>query len=58
MGRKVPTIKDFEGMNIINSIMYCKETLKREANREKRELLQQRLDELKIELDNYKIRKE
>ena len=49
------TIKDYTGMNIINSLMYCKEALKKETDPNKIELLSKRLTELKVELQNYKI---
>lgn len=51
---KVPAVKNWEGMSIINSMMFYKEAIKREINLEKRELLQKRLNELKLELENYK----
>ena len=51
---RVPEIKDFNGMNIINSLMYHKEALKREQDPEKAKFLQKRFNELKIELGNYK----
>jgi hypothetical protein len=51
---KVPEVKDFKGMNIVNSLMYHKEVLKREPDPIKREIIQNRLEKLKIELENYK----
>lgn len=50
----VPEVKDFMGMNIINSLMYHKEAIKRETNEEKIEFHKRRLEELKLELGNHK----
>jgi hypothetical protein len=52
---KVPAIKDFKGMSIINNLMYFKEELKKETNTEKKVVIQRRFDELKAELHNYKV---
>lgn len=51
---RIPEIKDFTGMNIINSLVYCKEMLKRETDEATRETLKKRLSELMLELKNYK----
>ncbi len=50
-----PKVKDFKGMNIVNSLIYHKEALKREKDPEKAELLQIKFDKLKIELEHYKV---
>lgn len=52
--KRVPEVKDFKGMNIVNSLMYHKEAIKRETSKEKREVHEKRLEKLKIELENYK----
>lgn len=52
--KRVPEVKDFKGMNIVNSLIYHKEALKRESDPVKREIIQNRLNELKIELENHK----
>jgi hypothetical protein len=47
-------IKDWEGMNIINSLMYHKEELKKVGtSQEKIKILKKRFNELKLELKNY-----
>jgi len=52
---QAPKVKDWEGMNIINSIMYFKEVLKREHDIEQKEIYKRKLTELKAQLQNYKV---
>ena len=47
---KVPGVKNWTGMNIISSIMYHSEALKIESDHKKREILQNRLANLRLEL--------
>ncbi|MCB2354478.1 hypothetical protein [Clostridium estertheticum] len=55
--QNVPAIKDYKGMNIANNLIYFKESYQREVNVEKKAKLKNRLDKLKIELENYKANK-
>ncbi|MBK5239770.1 hypothetical protein [Clostridium sp.] len=48
-GLKIPAVKDFEGMNILNALLYHKEILKRETDPIKLETATKRINNLKLE---------
>lgn len=54
MKKRSPVVKNWEGMNIVNNLMYYKEELLKEVDNERREVLKKRLDELKIDLEKWK----
>ena len=51
---KTPGVKDYTLNNIISGLMFHKEAIKREQDIKKRDFHRNRLNELKLELDNYK----
>jgi len=51
---KISGIHDWTGMNIVSKIMSYKEKLKVEKDASKREFFTKKLEELKIEIQDYK----
>ncbi|MBU3098720.1 MULTISPECIES: hypothetical protein [Clostridium] len=51
---RVAGVKIWEGMNILNSLLFFKEAYQREEDIEKKEKLEKKFMELKLKLKNYK----
>lgn len=49
----IPKIQNWDMMNNINSLLYCNEQLKIETDMGKRNILQNRFDEMQLSIRGY-----